>query len=86
MKNLNPLALIDAVLADWASERVRRSVHALILLGASAVTIWLAAEGDWKVALLSLAAVLYAGSNHANTPDSALPTDSLHGGTDETLF
>lgn len=67
MSNLNPLALLDVVLADWASDRVRRLVHGVVLLAMFLVTVWLGVEGDWKEALLTLAAAIYAGANRANT-------------------
>lgn len=69
MSNLNPLTVLDQILADWASPRVRRTIHGLLALAASLVSIYLAAGGNWGEAALSLAALLYAGSNHANTSD-----------------
>lgn len=65
---MNPITIIDQVLADWASPRVRRLVHALILLAGIVGTTVLAANGDWKVAALTLLGGLYAAGNHANTP------------------
>lgn len=77
---MNPLTLLDKILEDWASERVRRLVHGLLVLAAVIVTIVLAAGGDWREALAALVAAIYAGANHANTkpggehdPDSAQP-------------
>lgn len=64
---MNPLSLLDSILADWASPRVRRLIHGLVLLAVVLLGIWLAAEGDWKKALAALAAAVYAGANHANT-------------------
>lgn len=66
---MNPLHLIDDLLADYLSARARRTVHTLLLLAALVATVWLAADGDWKEALVTLAASLYAGANRANTPD-----------------
>lgn len=66
--NLNPLALLDSLLEDWASPRVRRLVHALLALALLVVTTVLAAGGDWKVALGTLAVTIYAAMNKANTP------------------
>lgn len=71
---MNPFAAIDSILEDWASPRVRRSLHAAIALVASILAIYLAAGGDWKEALPVLLAALYAGSNKANTHESE-PTD-----------
>ncbi len=65
--NLNPLALLDSILVDWASPRVRRLIHGLLLFAAFCATGWLAVDGDWKKALAALAAAIYVGSNHANT-------------------
>lgn len=69
---MNPFTLLDSILADYASPRVRRLIHTLILLACAGVTIWLGAEGDWREALLALAAALYAGANKANTSASDL--------------
>lgn len=65
--NINPLTLIDSILKDWASPRVRRTLHALLLLAATVATVWLSANGDWKQAVAAFVALLYVGSNHANT-------------------
>lgn len=67
MNSLNPLALIDSLLEDYASPKARRAIHSLIVLVAVIVTIILAAGGDWKVAIGTLVAAIYAGANHANT-------------------
>jgi hypothetical protein len=80
--NLNPLALLDALLADWASPRVRRLIHTLLALVLVVVTAVLAAGGDWKVALGTLLAALYAAINKANTPGE---TVYLETGEDENL-
>lgn len=67
MPNLNPLVLLDILLADWVSPKVRRGLHNLILLIAAVVAIWLAADGDWWQFLIALFGSLYAASNRANT-------------------
>lgn len=69
---MNPLALLDLILADWASPRVRRLVHALVLAGVALLTIVLSVDGDWKAALLAAATAVYAAANKANTPSTAL--------------
>lgn len=69
---LNLSALLDQILDDWASPRVRRLIHALILLLVLVVTVFLAADGNWREALVSLAVALYAAANKANTPATAL--------------
>lgn len=68
MNSTNPLVLLDSLLGDWASPRVRRLIHGLILLVAIIVSIWLAADGDWEKFIGALVAVFYAASNVANTP------------------
>lgn len=68
---MNPLTIIDGILADWASPRVRRLVHALILLAGLVGSAWLAADGDWKAAAAALIAGLYGGANHANVPPAS---------------
>ena len=74
---MNPLTLIDSILEDWASPRVRRLIHGLLLLAATLAGLWLAADGDWIEALGALVAAMYVGSNHANTHDSPQePEDS----------
>mgnify|MGYP003601884544 FL=1 len=73
--NFNPLHVLDLILADWASPKVRRLIHNLIALGVSLVGIWLAANGDWLVALGALATAVYAASNRANTPQADLAGD-----------
>ena len=69
MSNLNPFNIVDSILADWASPRVRRTIHALLTMAAAVVSIYLAADGDWRQAAVAFAALLYAGANHANTHD-----------------
>ena len=73
---MNPLTLLDSILADWASPRVRRTIHLTLLLIAALGTIWLSADGDWGKAVTALMATLYTGSNFANTPVAYEPTTS----------
>lgn len=68
MNNLNPVKIIDALLAEWASAKVRRTIHLLLMLAFALVTLYLAAEGDWVEALIGLAGTAYTASNGANTP------------------
>lgn len=68
----NPLTMLDSLLSDWASPRVRRLIHALIAAALLVVSAILAADGDWKAALLSLAVTAYAAMNKANTPPATL--------------
>lgn len=72
--NLNPLTLLDSILAEYLSPRARRAVHSLLLLVGLVVTVWLAVEKDWTEAIIALVGALYAGANRANTP--AEPTVS----------
>jgi hypothetical protein len=72
MKTTNPLEIIDSILSDWASPKVRRLIHALIALGLLVGSAVLAADGDWAVAALTLFGTLYAAVNKANTPAVAL--------------
>lgn len=65
---MNPMTYLDAILSDYATPKVRRLVHSVLLLSVVVATIILAADGDWTKALISLAAAIYAGANHANTP------------------
>lgn len=73
---MNPITvlnnLLDTLLGDWASPRVRRLVHALIAAVLVVVSAVLAADGDWQAALISLAVTVYAAMNKANTPATAL--------------
>jgi len=78
---MNLINSLDKILSDWTSPRVRRLVHALLALGLLVLTVWQAADGDWKIALASLAATLYAAANKANTPATPL-TDA---GVDDTV-
>lgn len=66
--NTNPLHLLDSLLSDWASPRVRRLIHGLLLLAAVIIGIWLAVDGDWKEFVAAMIAAVYAASNVANTP------------------
>ena len=81
---MNPFTILDSLLADYASPRVRRLIHGLIALACTGVTIWLGAEGDWRLALLTLAAALDAGANKANTSASDLsgPFEGIFVGDD----
>lgn len=65
--NLNPLALIDSLLKDWTSPRVRRLIHGLLSLALALVALWSATEGNWQAFAAALAAALYTESNRANT-------------------
>lgn len=65
---LNPLDLLDSLLSDYLSPKARRALHTALVLVAVVVTIVLAAGGDWKAAVGSLVAAIYAGANRANTP------------------
>lgn len=65
---MNPFSLLDDLLSEWASPRVRRTIHGLLALALVGVGIWQAADGDWAVALGSLVASLYAEANRTNTP------------------
>lgn len=69
---MNPITLLDSILSDWASPRVRRLVHALIALVLVIVSAVMAADGDFKAAALSLAVTIYAAINKANTPATDL--------------
>lgn len=74
--NVNPLTLLDVLLAEYASPKARRIIHGVILLALSLVTLWLAVEGDWKEFAISLAAAVYAAANRANTGTAADEEDS----------
>lgn len=63
----NPLGVIDSVLEDWVSPRVRRTIHALLALAAVVAAIWVATEGNWGAFIGALVAAFYAESNRANT-------------------
>lgn len=68
---MHPFALLDTILKDWVSPRVRRLLHALLAVGLVVATAYYAADGDWKVALATLVAAAYAAANKANTtPES----------------
>lgn len=74
---MNPISILDSILVDYASPRARRLMHSLIFLGVALVMVWQAAEGDWKKALLALAATVYAAANKANTDTSAGMVDGV---------
>lgn len=67
MTNLNPLHILDSILEDWASARVRRTIHSLLLLVAALGGLYLASDGDWLKALVALLALVYTAANRANT-------------------
>lgn len=69
---MNPITILDQLLADYASPRVRRLIHSLVLLGVALYTVFEAAGRDWKQAGIALAVALYAAANKANTPATAL--------------
>lgn len=69
---MNPITLIDTLMSDYVPAKYRRLVHALILIVAAGVTIWMAADGDWRKALIAAAAAIYAAVNKANTPATDL--------------
>lgn len=72
MASSTPFDLLDALLADWASPRVRRLVHALLTIIMFVATTYLAADGNWKTAIISMLMGIYTSANHANTPTPAL--------------
>jgi hypothetical protein len=74
MSSLNPFAVLDSILADYASPKVRRLFHTLILLVVAVVAMWMAAEGDWKKFVVALGVAFYAAANKANTQ----PTDEFN--------
>lgn len=83
---MSPFALLDALLTEWASPKVRRTLHALLSLGLVVGTIWIAAEGDWKVALGTLVAALYAEANRVNTPDPDEDDDPSDDDEEDVVF
>lgn len=70
--NLNPIALIDDLLTDWASPRIRRAVHTLITLLLALVAIWFAVDGDWVQFAIALGGMVYTEANRTNTPATDL--------------
>lgn len=70
---MNILHLLDALLIDWASPRIRRTIHTALLLVASIVAVWLAVGGDWKEAAIAIATAFYTASNRSNTVPNTLP-------------
>lgn len=79
MNNLNPLTILDSLLGDWATPKVRRLIHGLVLLAVAVAGIWLAANGDWTEFIVAIVAAVYAAANKANTP----ATDLADAGDDE---
>lgn len=82
MTDLNPLTILDQILGDWASPKVRRLVHSLIALIVALVAIYLAVDGDWVAFVIALGGTLYAVANKANTPATELTpagVDDPHG-------
>lgn len=77
--NANPFALLDGLLADWVSPKVRRIIHTILFLIATVITIVLAAGGDWREALLTLFVAFYTGANRANTLPSEDDYDTDEG-------
>jgi hypothetical protein len=75
MSTPNPFSLLDGLLTEWTTPRVRRLIHTLLLIAAIVITIVLAAGGDWVAALGALFLSFYTGSNRANTTpnEDALP-------------
>lgn len=70
---MNPLDILDAILADWVSPRARRLIHSLLLLAAVVTAGWLASDGDWGEALIAAVAAFYAASNRSNTQPNLKP-------------
>lgn len=68
MTKLNPFTLLDSVLADWASPRVRRLIHFILLVVVAAGAVYFAVGGDWEAFAASVVAALYTAANKANTP------------------
>lgn len=77
--NANPLVLLDLLLGDLVSPRIRRILHGVVLLVLSVAGIWLAAGGDWQEAVAAFLVAAYAAQNKANTP----ATDLAEPGDDE---
>lgn len=82
---MNPLTLLDSLLADWASPRVRRLVHGLLTIAAMVVTAYFAAEQDWSKAIAALVAMFYTEANRANTPATPLTSPDDIDETDDGL-
>lgn len=79
MNSLNPLTILDDLLADYVSAKYRRILHAVILLAAAVISIYLAVNGDWKQFAFSLASAIYAASNAANTHPDQPPVSAAGG-------
>lgn len=70
MNTVNPMTYLDSILAEWASAKVRRTIHLMVLLIAVLVAIWMGVDGDWKQFVGAIVAAIYSASNAANTaPD-----------------
>lgn len=69
---MNPINILDSILADYASPKVRRLVHSVLLLGLVIAIAVLSFDGDWLAALTASAAAVYAALNRANTPAAPL--------------
>lgn len=81
---MNPLALLDSLLEDYASPKTRRAIHTVILIIVGLVTIWLGVEGNWKEFAAALFALVYASANRANTAPPADPEPGPDGYTGDT--
>ena len=77
MNSINPLSILDSILADYLPPKGRRLVHSLIALGVFVFGIYEAAGGDWDKAIPGLLVALYAAANKANTApvEDAAPAD-----------
>jgi len=84
--NLNPFTMLDSLLEDYASPKVRRLIHTVILIGIAIVAIFLGADRDWQQFVIALGVALYAAMNKANTPATTLDSagaNTVSDGTDE---
>lgn len=81
---MNILHLIDSILMDWVSPRVRRTIHSVLLIASLLFAIWLSVGGDWKQAVIALAAAFYAASNRSNTIPNLTPA-GFHDPSEYTL-
>lgn len=70
---MNLLDLIDSILIDWTSPRVRRLIHTTLLIFTIILTLFLTADGNWEDGLIALIAAFYTASNRSNTPSVTLP-------------
>lgn len=71
---MNPLIYLDSLLQDWASPKVRRVIHSLVLLLLGLFALWQTFDGNWEAVVGALAAAVYAESNRANTPPIEVET------------